>query len=322
MDDGLNRRSQGAMNVLITGGAGFIGSHLVERALAEGATVRVLDNLSTGRLANLKPFLRPVEFLEADLLDDEARERAVKGIEVVFHEAAIPSVPRSVERPLENHLNGAHATLLLLESARRNGVRRVILAASSSAYGEKEILPKDESMLPEPISPYAATKVACEYYARAFARCYDLDTVSLRYFNIFGPRQDPSSPYSGVIARFCQSFVRDEPVTIYGDGEQSRDFTYVTNAVEANWLAATAANRLGGEVLNVGCGERMTLNRMLEILNELTGQTRKATHAPQRAGDVRHSLADLTRIRKRLGYRPLVDFRDGLARTLDWYRNG
>jgi UDP-glucose 4-epimerase len=310
------------MNVLITGGAGFIGSHLAERALAEGATVRVLDNLSTGRAENLAPFSGRIEFIEADLQDDEARERAVKGVDVVFHQAAIPSVPRSIDRPVESHLSGAHATLLLLDSARRSGVRRVVFAASSSAYGDKEVLPKEESMLPEPISPYGASKVACEQYVRAFARCYDLDAVSLRYFNIFGPRQDPSSPYSGVIALFCQSFVRDEPITIFGDGEQSRDFTYVANAVEANWLAATAKNRLDGEVLNVGCAERITLNHMLATLNELTGQQREATHAAPRPGDVRHSQADLTRIRQRLGYRPKVSFRDGLAKTLEWYRKG
>jgi UDP-glucose 4-epimerase len=310
------------MNVLVTGGAGFIGSHLVERLLQEGAKVRVLDNLSTGRAENLAPFNRRIEFINADLLDDGAHNQAVQDVEVIFHQAAIPSVPRSVANPVETHLNGAHATLLLLESARQHNVRRLVFAASSSAYGEKEVLPKDEAMIPEPISPYAATKVACEYYLRAFARCYDLDTVSLRYFNIFGPRQDPSSPYSGVIARFCQSFVNDQAITIFGDGEQSRDFTYVANAVEANWKAATADGRLNGEVFNVGCGERVTLNRMLQSLNELTGQQRQVTYAPPRAGDVLHSLADLTRIRARLGYQPTVGFHDGLAKTLEWYRTG
>jgi UDP-glucose 4-epimerase len=308
------------MHVLVTGGAGFIGSHLVERLLTEGAKVRVIDNLSTGRAENLAPFRERIEFISADLLDDDARRRAVEGVEVIFHEAAIASVPRSVATPVESHLNGAHATLLLLESARQHRVRRLVFAASSSAYGEKEILPKDEAMIPDPVSPYAATKVACEYYLRAFARCYDLDTVSLRYFNIFGPRQDPSSPYSGVIARFCRSFVDDQALTIFGDGEQSRDFTYVTNAVEANWRAATAAGRLDGEVLNVGCGERVTLNRMLDTLNDLTGQRRRAAYAPSRAGDVRHSLADLRRIRERLGYRPIVSFKEGLAKTLEWYK--
>jgi UDP-glucose 4-epimerase len=308
------------MNVLVTGGAGFVGSHLVERLLRESARVRVMDNLSTGRAKNLDPFREHIEFVQADLLDDDARRRAVEGVEVVFHEAAIPSVPRSVAQPVESHLNGAHATLLLLESARQAGVRRLVFAASSSAYGEQDVLPKNEAMRPEPISPYAATKVACEYYLHAFARCYELDTVSLRYFNIFGPRQDPSSPYSGVIARFCQCFVNDQPITIFGDGEQSRDFTYVANAVEANWRAATAKERLGGDVFNVGCGERVTLNRMLETLNELTGRQRRAAYEPSRAGDVRHSLADLTRIRARLGYQPIVSFREGLAKTLDWYR--
>lgn len=308
------------MKVLVTGGAGFIGSHLVERLLKEGAKVRVIDNLSTGRVENLAPFRERIEFINADLRDDDARHRAVEDVDVIFHEAAIPSVPRSVANPVETHLNGAHATLLLLDSARRNNVRRLVFAASSSAYGEKDVLPEHEAMLPEPISPYAATKVACEYYLRAFARCYDLDTVSLRYFNIFGPRQDPSSPYSGAIARFCQSFLNDQPITVFGDGEQSRDFTYVANAVEANWRAATADRRLNGEVFNVGCGQRVTLNQMLQILNDLTGQQRQATYAPARAGDVRHSLASLTRIRERLGYQPIVPFREGLAKTLEWYK--
>lgn len=309
------------MRVLITGGAGFIGSHLAERLLREGAEVRVLDNLSTGREDNMASFRDHVEFIPGDLLDDDARRRAVDDVEVVFHEAAVPSVPRSVANPLENHLNGAHATILLLESARTNAVRRMVFAASAAAYGDNESLPKTEDMIPKPVSPYAATKMACEHYLSAFARCYDIDTVSLRYFNVFGPRQDPSSTYSGVISRFCQGFVTGSPIKIFGDGEQSRDFTYVDNVVEANWLAATASRRLNGDVFNVGCGEGVTLNRMLKTLNDLTGKNRTASYEPTRPGDVRHSLADLTRISSRLGYRPVVAFEDGLARTLEWYES-
>jgi len=310
------------LNVLVTGGAGFIGSHLVEALTAAGnaAAVRVLDNLSTGNIANLTPFLGRIEFLRGDLLEPETLSRAVRDIEVIFHEAAIPSVPRSVRDPVENHLHGAHATLLLLEAARQAKVRRVIYAASSAAYGEREELPKHEEMTPTPLSPYAAGKVAGEQYMRAYAHCYGMETVSLRYFNIFGPRQDPSSPYSGVIARFCQACLRGEAATIYGDGEQSRDFTYVANVVEANLLAARSQARLRGEALNVGCGERWTLNETLRLLGELSGAKTPPVYAPAREGDVRHSQADLTLTRRRLGYAPVVSFREGLRRTLAWYR--
>jgi UDP-glucose 4-epimerase len=306
---------------LITGGAGFIGSHLAERLLKEGVDVRILDNLSTGREENIAPFRKDVEFIFGDILDESVRKKAVDDVEVIFHEAAIPSVPRSVANPVENHKNGADATILLLDSARRDVVRRVVFAASAAAYGESEELPKVESMLPDPVSPYAATKVACEHYLRAFAHCYDIDTVSLRYFNVFGPRQDPSSPYSGVISKFCLSFMNGTPITIFGDGEQSRDFTYVDNVVEANWLAATASPKLNGNTFNVGCGKRITINQMMAALNDLTGKNRTALYEPSRPGDVRHSLADLSRIRESLGYTPLVSFEEGLRKTYDWYNH-
>jgi len=310
------------MRVLVTGGAGFIGSHIVEQLLREKDVqeIRVVDNLATGRMDNLQPFLSRIQLIQGDLADAAVCAKAAAGIDVIFHEAAIPSVPRSVDNPLENHLNGAHITILLLEAARKAGVRRVVFAGSSSAYGDSETLPKHEGMLPQPLSPYAATKLAAEHYLAAYAKCYPLDTAVLRYFNIFGPRQDPSSPYSGVIAKFCTAYCRNEPITIFGDGEQSRDFTFVTNAVQANIRAARCPQPLRGQVFNVGCGERFSLNQMVVALNELTGQNRVAEYKPARAGDVKHSLADITRARTILGYEPTVSFKDGLAQTLAWYR--
>jgi nucleoside-diphosphate-sugar epimerase len=313
------------VNVLVTGGAGFIGSHIVERLVAEhsrAGAVRVVDNLSTGKMENLRPFLDRIEFIQGDLAEQETCAQAVRDIEVVFHEAAVPSVPRSVADPVESHRHGAHATLLLLEACRRHKVRRLVYAASSSAYGDSPALPKREDMAPAPLSPYAASKLAGEYYCKVFTHCYGLDTVALRYFNVFGPRQDPASPYSGVIAKFCTAFVGDEPLVIYGDGEQSRDFTYVADTVEANLAAARRAAPLKGMVLNVASGERHTLNQLAALLKRLTGKQRAVRHAEARPGDVRHSLADLTRVRAELGFEPKVDFRTGLARTLEWYSAG
>jgi UDP-glucose 4-epimerase len=316
------------MNVLITGGAGFIGSHIIEHLLSTGfpggrksGFVRVLDNLSTGKSQNLQPFLNKIEFIHGDLLDDAVRERAVKGVDVIFHEAAIPSVPRSIEEPLSSHLHGAHSTLLLLDSARRHNVKRLVYAGSSSAYGNVEVLPQVETMLPRPKSPYAASKLSGEFYAQVFSECYGLDTVTLRYFNIFGPRQDPGSPYSGVIAKFCTAFCKNEPLIIFGDGEQSRDFTFVANVAQANLLAACAKEPLGGRVFNIGCGKRSSLNRIVELLNQFTGQSRNAEYKPDRAGDVKHSLADISRAQQTLGYNPEVSFEEGLKKTLEWARN-
>ncbi len=311
------------MKVLITGGAGFIGSHLVEQLLREPGVehIRVVDNFATGKRKNLEPFASQIELIEGDLLDDATRAHAVRDINVIFHEAAIPSVPRSVQQPVGAHMNGAHATVLLLDSARQAGVRRLVFAGSSSAYGDTPRLPKSEDMPPNPLSPYAATKVACEQYLRAFARCYPMDTVCLRYFNVFGPRQDPSSPYSGVIARFCLAFCGGGSMTIFGDGEQSRDFTYVANVVQANLLAAFHPDPLQGEIFNVGAGERTSLNQLVASLNEITGQDRQVEYKPDRPGDVRHSLADIGKARSILKYRPVVTFRAGLEQTLEWYRN-
>jgi UDP-glucose 4-epimerase len=310
------------MRALVTGGAGFIGSHLVEQLLQEPdiPLVRVVDNYSTGQRRRIEPFAPRIELIEGDLLDDNVRAQATRDIDVVFHQAAIPSVPRSVEDPLLAHRNGAHITILLLESARRAGVKRLVFAGSSSAYGDTPRLPKHEEMLPRPLSPYAATKVACEQYLRSYANCYPLDTVSLRYFNVFGPRQDPSSPYSGVIARFCLAYCRGDRLSIFGDGEQSRDFTYVANIVRANLLAARHPRRLQGDVFNVGAGQRTSLNELLALLNQITGQQRQAAYSPGRSGDVRHSLADITKARDILGYQPAVSLQQGLEQTLAWYR--
>jgi UDP-glucose 4-epimerase len=312
------------MRVLVTGGAGFIGSHLIEQLLREpdATHVRAADNFSTGNRKNIEAFLPRAELVEGDLLDGAVRDRAPGRVDVVFHEAAIPSVPRSVEDPLEARRNGAHLTALSLEGARRAGVRRLVFASSSSAYGDSPVLPKHEELPPRPLSPYAATKVACEQYVRSYARCYPLDTVSPRYFNVFGPRQDPSSPYSGVIARFCLAFCRGGGLSIYGDGEQSRDFTPVANVVRANLLPARHPRPLQGEIFNVGTGARTSLNALVAAPNDITGQQRRAEHLGGRPGDVRHSLADISKARKVLGYEPTVSLREGLVRTLAWYRDG
>jgi UDP-glucose 4-epimerase len=309
------------MKVLVAGGAGFIGSHLVEQLLREPdvSLVRVADNFSTGRPENLEPFLSRVEVVRGDLVEEDVRRRAVRGVDVVFHQAAVPSVPRSVEDPLGAHHNGVHLTVGLLDESRRAGVRRFILAASSSAYGDAATLPKREDMAPSPLSPYAATKVACEQYVTAFARCYAMDTVSLRYFNVFGPRQDPGSPYSGVIARFCTAFCNGGELSVHGDGEQSRDFTYVANVVQANLLAARHPEPLRGEVFNVGAGQRCSLNELIGLLEQITGRRAAVQRLAPRTGDVRHSLADIRKAGDVLGYRPTVAVWDGLARTLAWY---
>lgn len=301
--------------VLVTGGAGFIGSHLADALLAEGYAVRVVDNLVTGHRRNLEG-LPAHEFLNGDLADFEVARVAVEGAEYVFHQAAIPSVPRSVKEPLESHRSGPTATLNVLEAARRSGVRRVMFAASSSAYGDTEELPKHEGMFPRPLSPYAAGKLAGEEYVSVYAKTMGLDGVSLRYFNIFGPRQDPSSPYSGVISRFRRLMKAGEPPTIHGDGRQTRDFTHVANAVAANLLAMRSDRPLAGRVLNVGTGRRISLLDLIATMNRLLGTNLTPLFEPTRAGDVRDSLASLDRIQEVLGYRPVVDFEEGLRSTL------
>jgi nucleoside-diphosphate-sugar epimerase len=305
---------------LVTGAAGFIGRSIAAALLARGESVRGVDNFSTGNRANLVG-LEAMEFLEGDLADPAACAAACKGIDVVFHEAALASVPRSVADPIATHVNCATATLNLLVAARDSGVRRVVYAGSSSAYGDTPTLPKQEQMTPSPISPYAVAKLAGEHYMASFTRVYGLETVTLRYFNVFGPYQDPTSHYSGVMAVFCRKMLRGEQPTIYGDGEQSRDFTYIDNVVHANLLAAEApAQKVSGQMMNAAVGARITLNETFRILRELTGYQGEPAYAPSRAGDIKDSLADIARAEELLGYKPLVDFREGLRRTVDWYR--
>ena len=306
---------------LVTGAAGFIGRSLAATLLARGETVRGIDNFITGTRANLVG-LEAVEFMEGDLADPAACARACAGVEIVFHEAALPSVPRSVADPIATNVSCVDATLNLLVASRAAGVRRIVYAGSSSAYGDTPTLPKHEEMLPNPISPYAAAKLAGEHYMRAFARVYRLETVVLRYFNVFGPYQDPTSHYSGVLAIFCRKMLAGEQPTIYGDGEQSRDFTYIDNVVHANLLAASApAEKVSGQMMNSATGTRITLNETFAILRELTGYSGKPAYEPERAGDIRDSLADDGLAEKLLGYRPIVDFREGLRRTVEWYRS-
>jgi len=307
---------------LITGIAGFIGSSLARAVLAQGDEVRGIDNLSTGKKENIAEILGRIDFCEADLLDLRVVESVCAGVDYVLHQAAIPSVPRSVLDPLGSNRANVDATVNLLVAARNAKVKRVVYAASSSAYGDTPTLPKHEDMPPNPISPYAVAKLAGEYYMTSFYRCYGLETVCLRYFNIFGPRQDPTSPYSGVLAKFITQMLNGEQPTIFGDGTQSRDFTYVDNAVEANLLACKAlASEVAGSVFNVAIGRRADLNEAFRLLKKLTGYSGDVKYGPERAGDVKHSLADISRAEKHLGYRPRVNFEEGLRRTIEWYRS-
>jgi UDP-glucose 4-epimerase len=307
---------------LVTGAAGFIGRSIAAALLARGESVRGIDNFITGKQANLVG-LEAMEFIEGDLVDPEVCAKACAGVEVVFHEAALASVPRSVADPLSTNLNCVTATLNLLVAARAAGVQRVVYAGSSSAYGDTPTLPKHEGMVPNPISPYAVAKLAGEHYMLAFTRVYGLETVTLRYFNVFGPYQDPTSHYSGVLAVFCRKMLAGEQPTIYGDGEQSRDFTYIDNVVNANVLAATApAEKIAGQVMNTATGTRITLNETFRILQELTGYNGEPAYAAPRAGDIRDSLADIRLAGELMGYTPAVDFREGLRRTVEWYRAG
>lgn len=306
---------------LITGIAGFIGSTLARAVLEQGDSVRGIDNLSTGKRQNLAEIAGRIDLREADLLDFAAAQDACRGVDYVLHEAAIPSVPRSVKDPLESNRANVDATVNLLVAARDAKVKRVAYAASSSAYGDAPSLPKHEGMAPNPLSPYAVAKLACEYYMTSFWRCYGLETVSLRYFNIFGPRQDPGSPYSGVLARFIVQMLKGESPTIFGDGLQSRDFTYVENVVNANLLACKApANEVAGKVFNVATGTRIDLNETFRMLKKVIGFAGDISYQPERAGDVKHSLADLSLATKHLGYKPTVDFEEGLRRTIAWYQ--
>lgn len=307
---------------LVTGAAGFIGRSIAAALLAQGESVRGVDNFITGKRSNLVG-LEAMEFLDGDLTDPAVCAAACAGVEIVFHEAALASVPRSVADPVGTNANCVNATLNVLVAARAAGVRRVVYAGSSSAYGDTPTLPKREEMTPNPISPYAVAKLAGEHYMQVFARVYGLETVVLRYFNVFGPYQDPTSHYSGVLAIFCRRMLAGELPTIYGDGEQSRDFTYIENVVHANLLAAAApAEKVAGRMMNAATGSRITLNQTFEILRELTGYAGTPAYAEGRAGDIRDSLADIGLAGELMGYRPLVDFREGLRRTVEWYRTG
>jgi nucleoside-diphosphate-sugar epimerase len=324
---------------LVTGGAGFIGSHLVEELLRRGETVRVVDNLSTGKWQNLDaavaaaPRTSPrsqggnggdngfqsVDFVGGDLANLEVARAAVAGMDVVLHQAAIPSVPRSIDEPLRSHQANIDATFNVLVAARDARVRRVVFAGSSSEYGDTPTLPKHEDMPVNPLSPYALQKVVGEQYLQQFTRHYGLETVSIRYFNVFGPRQDPSSPYSGVISLFVRALLEERPPTIYGDGEQTRDFTYVANVVDGVLRAAETPG-ISGEIMNVATGGRISLNALLAILQRLIGTNLPPIYGPPRKGDVRDSQADISKAERLLGYRTMVDLEEGLRRTVDWYR--
>lgn len=304
---------------LVTGGAGFIGSAIARELLRRGERVRVLDNYSTGRAENLKEIRDRIELVQGDVCDPAALGRALAGVRYVLHQAAVPSVPKSIADPLTTHRANVDGTLQLLVAARNAEVQRVVYAASSSAYGDTPTLPKEETMAPQPISPYGVSKLVGEYYMSVFHKVYGLETVSLRYFNIFGPRQDPTSPYSGVLSLFITALLKRERPRVHGDGEQSRDFTFVANAVEANLLACKAPDA-AGKVFNIGAGERHSLNQTLEILGRLVGHHPEPIYEATRAGDVKHSLANITEARRVLGYQPLVGFEDGLRQTVDWYR--
>ena len=307
---------------LVTGAAGFIGRSIAAALLARGENVRGIDSLITGKRSNLVG-LEAMEFIEGDLADPAACAKACAGVEMIFHEAALASVPRSVADPTATNRNCLDATLNLLVAARDAKVRRVIYAGSSSVYGDTPTLPKNELILPSPISPYAAAKLAGEFYMSAFARVYGLETVTLRYFNVFGPYQDPSSHYSGVLAIFCRKMLAGFQPTIYGDGQQSRDFTYIDNVVIGNLLAAAApAEKVSGRMMNLATGSRITLNDAFAILRDLTGYSSQPIYAAPRAGDIRDSLADICLAGELLGYAPSVDFREGLRRTVAWYRSG
>jgi UDP-glucose 4-epimerase len=307
------------VHLLVTGGGGFIGSHLVERLVRDGHRVRVIDNFTTGHRRNLQPFLDDIELVEGDLQSYERASAAVRGCEIVLHQAAMPSVPRSVQDPLTSNAANVIGTLNVLLAARDSGVQRVVFASSSSVYGSVPDLPKREELPTLPISPYAVAKLASEGYCRSFTEVYGLETVALRYFNVFGARQDPLSQYAAVIPNFITAALRGESPTIFGDGEQSRDFTYVDNVVEGNVLAMSAPGVVAGRAYNVACGDRITLNELVATIGRVLGRAIEPRYEAPRPGDVRHSMADTTRAREDFGFEPIVGFEDGLARTVRFY---
>lgn len=308
------------MKYLVTGGAGFIGSNIVRRLVADGHSVRILDNFSSGRRENINDLLAKVELIEGDIRDYWTVVRAVRGIDCVLNQAALPSVPRSVENPLTSNAVNIDGTLNMLEASRQAGVKRFVTASSSSVYGETEELPKREAMVPSPLSPYAISKLTNEYYCRVYWQLYQFPTVALRYFNIFGPYQDPKSEYAAVVPRFITALQAKHAPTVYGDGEQSRDFTFIDNCVQANLLASTSGGMVG-QAFNVGCGAQYTLNQLLDYLRQIMKTDIKANYESSRAGDIRHSYAAIEQI-KQFGYKPSVDFVEGLKRTVAYFAPG
>jgi UDP-N-acetylglucosamine/UDP-N-acetyl-alpha-D-glucosaminouronate 4-epimerase len=305
-------------NYVVTGGGGFIGSHIVEELIRRRETVKVIDNFSTGKRENVAPFQKDAEIIESDIADATNLVELFKGADYVIHQAAIPSVPKSIINPVKSHHANVNGTLNVLIAARDAGVKRVVYASSSSLYGDSPTLPKHEGMMPNPLSPYGAQKLFAEMYCQVFTKAYKLETVSLRYFNVFGPRQDSTSQYSGVLALFIPAVLQDRRPSIYGDGLQSRDFTYVQNVVEANLLSCKAPG-VAGQVFNIACGDRITVNSMLQQINKITGKDIAPIYAESRAGDIKHSQAEISRAKELLGYQPKVTFEEGLRRTIDWY---
>ena len=304
---------------LVTGGAGFIGSNICKKLVSQGCFVRVVDNLLTGKKSNLADIIDKIEFIQADMGDEDVARSAMKDIDFCLHQGALPSVPRSVDNPAATHRHCLNATFTLLLAARDAGIKRFVYASSSSAYGDTPTLPKIETMQPQPLSPYAAAKLAGEYYAKVFYEVFGLETISLRYFNVFGPHQDPTSQYAAVIPAFVTAILKDEQPTVYGDGKQSRDFTYVDNVIEANLLAAKA-KKTCGEVINIACGQAVTVNETIDTINGLVGKNIKPIYTDPRPGDVKHSLADITLAEKLIGFKPKVSFREGLQKAIGWYR--
>ncbi len=304
---------------LVTGGAGFIGSNICRKLVADGCFVKVVDNLLTGKKSNLADVIDKIEFIEADMGDAEVAHSEMKDIDVVLHQGALPSVPRSVDDPAATHKHCVDATFTLLLAARDAGIKRFVYASSSSAYGDTPTLPKVETMPTQPLSPYAVGKLVGEYYCSVFSGVFGLETISLRYFNVFGPNQDPTSQYAAAIPAFVTAILKDEPPTIYGDGEQSRDFTYVDNVVEANLLAAQAKHT-AGEILNIACGQSITVNEIIDMINDLLDKNIKPNYTDPRPGDVKHSLADITAAEELLAFKPKVSFRQGLELAINWYR--
>ena len=305
---------------LVTGGAGFIGSNICRKLISQNCFVRIVDNLLTGKKSNLSDIIDKIEFIEADMGDEQVANEAMKDIDVVLHQGALPSVPLSVDNPAATHKHCVDATFTLLLAARNSGVKRFVYAASSSAYGDTPALPKVESMIPAPLSPYAVGKLTGEYYCSVFYHVYNLETISLRYFNVFGPYQNPKSQYAAAIPAFVTYILKNESPTIYGDGEQSRDFTYIDNVVEANLLAAKA-EKTQGQVINIACGRAVTINEIIDMINHSLGKNIKPVYTDPRPGDVKHSLADITAAKKHLGYKPTVSFEQGLQKAINWYCN-